>query len=54
MAQAGMDIHEARRRNALFDVNGLLVTSRDDLADFQRPFAQDRRAVSTFLEAVRP
>ena len=44
MAEAGMDIHEAGRRNALFDVNGLLVTSRDDLADFQRPFAQDRRA----------
>jgi len=53
MAKAGMDIHEARRRNALFDVNGLLVTSRDDLADFQRPFAQDRQAISTFVEAIK-
>jgi malate dehydrogenase (oxaloacetate-decarboxylating)(NADP+) len=53
MADAGMDIHEARRRNALFDVNGLLVTSRDDLADFQRPFAQDRSPISTFVEAVK-
>jgi malate dehydrogenase (oxaloacetate-decarboxylating)(NADP+) len=53
MAEAGMDIHEARRRNALFDVNGLLVTSRNDLADFQRPFAQDRAPVSTFLEAIK-
>ena len=53
MAGAGMDIHEARRRNALFDVNGLLVTSRDDVADFQRPFAQDRSPISTFLEAVK-
>src|SRR6266436_7921761 len=53
MAKAGMDIHEARRRNALFDVKGLLVTSRNDLADFQRPFAQDRPPSSTFVEAVK-
>ena len=47
MALEGMDIREARRRNALFDINGLLVTSRTDLADFQKPFAQDRAPVST-------
>src|SRR6516165_9530296 len=46
MAETGMDIHEARRRNALFDVNGLLVASRTDLADFQRPFAQEREPIS--------
>ena len=45
MALEGMDIAEARRRNALFDINGLLVTSRTDLADFQKPFAQDRAPV---------
>jgi malate dehydrogenase (oxaloacetate-decarboxylating)(NADP+) len=53
MAGAGMDIHEARRRNALFDINGLLVTSRKDLADFQKPFAQDCAPISTFVEAVK-
>jgi malate dehydrogenase (oxaloacetate-decarboxylating)(NADP+) len=53
MAEAGMDIHEARRRNALFDVNGLLVTARKDLADFQRPFAQDQSPIPTFVEAIR-
>jgi malate dehydrogenase (oxaloacetate-decarboxylating)(NADP+) len=53
MAGAGMDIDDARRRNALFDVNGLLVTSRSDLADFQRRFAQDRSPISTFVEAVK-
>jgi malate dehydrogenase (oxaloacetate-decarboxylating)(NADP+) len=53
MARAGMDINEARRRNALFDVNGLLVTSRKDIADFQRPFAQDRPPVATFIKAVK-
>jgi len=52
MAREGMDLAEARRRNALFDVNGLLVTSRSDLAEFQKPFVQDRAPVSTFVEAV--
>ena len=28
------------------------MTSRTDLADFQKPFAQDRAPVSTFVEAV--
>jgi malate dehydrogenase (oxaloacetate-decarboxylating)(NADP+) len=53
MALEGMDIREARSRNALFDINGLLVTSRTDLADFQKPFAQDRAPVSTFVDAVK-
>jgi malate dehydrogenase (oxaloacetate-decarboxylating)(NADP+) len=53
MALEGMDIREARGCNALFDINGLLVTSRTDLADFQKPFAQGRAPVSTFVEAVK-
>ena len=53
MAQEGMDIAEARRRNALFDINGLIVTSRTDVADFQKPFAQDRPPIGTFVEAVK-
>jgi malate dehydrogenase (oxaloacetate-decarboxylating)(NADP+) len=53
MAMEGMDIAEARRRNALFDINGLIVASRPDLADFQKPFAQDREKVSSFVEAVK-
>jgi malate dehydrogenase (oxaloacetate-decarboxylating)(NADP+) len=53
MALEGMDIREARGRNALFDINGLLVTSRTDLADFQKPFTQDRAPVSTFVDAVK-
>jgi malate dehydrogenase (oxaloacetate-decarboxylating)(NADP+) len=52
MGQEGMDPAAARRRNALFDINGLLVTSRTDLADFQKPFAQEHPPVSTFVEAV--
>ncbi|HTV29611.1 MAG TPA: NAD-dependent malic enzyme [Xanthobacteraceae bacterium] len=53
MALEGMDIREARRRNALFDIHGLLVSSRTDLAAFQKPFAQDRELISTFVEAVK-
>src|SRR6201998_1518070 len=53
MAMEGMDIAEARKRNALFDINGLIVNSRTDLADFQKPFAQDREPISTFVEAVK-
>jgi malate dehydrogenase (oxaloacetate-decarboxylating)(NADP+) len=57
MAQEGIDLAAARCRNALFDINGLLVTERTDLAEFQKPFAQDRAPVSTFvgaIEALRP
>jgi malate dehydrogenase (oxaloacetate-decarboxylating)(NADP+) len=53
MTMDGMDIREARSRNALFDINGLLVSSRTDLADFQKPFAQDRAPISTFVDAVK-
>jgi len=52
MAHEGLDVAAARRRTALFDVNGLLVTSRTDLAEFQKPFVQDRAPVSTFVEAI--
>jgi malate dehydrogenase (oxaloacetate-decarboxylating)(NADP+) len=52
MEQEGMDAAAARRRNALFDIKGLLVTSRTGLADFQKPFAQEHPPVSTFVEAV--
>jgi malic enzyme-like protein len=52
-ALEGMDIQEARSRNALFAINGLLVASRKDLAEFQKPFAQDRASVSTFVDAAK-
>src|ERR1700682_5930191 len=52
MAREGMDPAAARRRNALFDNHGLLVSARADLAEFQKPFAQDRAPVSSFVEAV--
>jgi malate dehydrogenase (oxaloacetate-decarboxylating)(NADP+) len=53
MTMEGMDIRDARRRNALFDINGLMVTSRTDLADFQKPFALDQAPIAGFVDAVK-
>ncbi len=53
MVHEGMDIGEARSRNALFDINGLLVKSRTDLAEFQKPFAVDHALIKTFVDAVK-
>ncbi|MGY8668732.1 NAD-dependent malic enzyme [Bradyrhizobium sp. UFLA05-109] len=53
MAMEGMDIAEARARNALFDINGLMVKSRTDLADFQKPFAIEHSPITTFVDAVK-
>jgi malate dehydrogenase (oxaloacetate-decarboxylating)(NADP+) len=53
MTREGLDISAARRRNALFDVNGLMVSSRNDLADFQKPFVQDLPPISKFVDAVK-
>ncbi len=53
MAREGVDLAAARSSNALFDINGLVVSSRADLADFQKPFAKDMTPVSTFVEAIR-
>jgi malate dehydrogenase (oxaloacetate-decarboxylating)(NADP+) len=53
MALEGMDLQQARAHNALFDINGLMVKSRTDLAEFQKPFAQDHAPIATFVDAVR-
>lgn len=53
MVLEGLSIDEARARNALFDVNGLMVKSRQDLADFQKPFAVDHAPVDAFVDAVK-
>lgn len=52
MVLEGMDIDTARKRNNLFDVNGLMVKSRTDLADFQKVFAIDHDPISSFADAV--
>jgi len=53
MVLEGLDLDSARRRSSLFDINGLMVRSRTDLADFQKVFAIDHEPVDTFVDAVR-
>jgi malate dehydrogenase (oxaloacetate-decarboxylating)(NADP+) len=53
MALEGMDIGTARRRNALFDIKGLIVGSRTELAEFRKPFALDHAPISVFADAVK-
>jgi malate dehydrogenase (oxaloacetate-decarboxylating)(NADP+) len=52
MVLEGLSIDEARSRCWLFDVNGLLVKSRNDIAGFQQPFTHDHPATGSFVEAI--
>jgi malate dehydrogenase (oxaloacetate-decarboxylating)(NADP+) len=52
MALEGLPVDRARGRNWLFDINGLMVQSRTDLADFQKPFAHAHAALGKFVDAV--
>jgi malate dehydrogenase (oxaloacetate-decarboxylating)(NADP+) len=52
MVLEGATIEEARGRNWLFDVNGLMVNSRTDVAPFQKPFAHDHAPTTSFVEAI--
>jgi malate dehydrogenase (oxaloacetate-decarboxylating)(NADP+) len=52
MELEGLPIEEARQHSWLFNTKGLVVTSRTDLRDFQKPFAHDHPAVATFVEAI--
>ena len=52
MVMEGLTLQQARGRNNLFDVDGLLTTSRKLLA-FQQPFAIEHAAATNFAEAIR-
>ncbi len=57
MVRAGVDEDEARRHAWLFDVNGLVESTRDDLNEFQRPFAHEHTPSHDFvalIEELRP
>ncbi len=46
----GISPEKARTHTWLFDVNGLLESSRNDLADFQKPYAHPHAPVKNFVE----
>ena len=52
MVMEGLTLQQGQSRNWLFDINGLMVSSRTDIADFQQPFAHDHAAVGNFAEAI--
>jgi malate dehydrogenase (oxaloacetate-decarboxylating)(NADP+) len=49
----GMTLEEARSRVHMFDVNGLLESSRTDLFDFQRPYAHPHAPTRDFVAAIK-
>jgi malate dehydrogenase (oxaloacetate-decarboxylating)(NADP+) len=53
MTLEGLSIEAARARSALFDINGLVVTSRTDLLDFQKLFALDHAEISIVVDAIK-
>jgi malate dehydrogenase (oxaloacetate-decarboxylating)(NADP+) len=52
----GLSVDEARRRLWFVDVNGLVVKSRTDLLEYNRPYAHDFRPLGFVdaIEAIRP
>lgn len=48
----GLSRQEALKHIWMFDVNGLLVNSRTDLADHQKQFSHESEFISDFAEAV--
>jgi malate dehydrogenase (oxaloacetate-decarboxylating)(NADP+) len=48
----GVPPEKARARTWLFDINGLLESTRSDLADFQKPYAHPHPPVKDFADAI--
>jgi malate dehydrogenase (oxaloacetate-decarboxylating)(NADP+) len=48
----GISAQDARARVWLFDVNGLMESSRADLADFHKPYAHRHSPTRNFAEAI--
>ncbi len=53
LREAGLSETQARERCWFFDSHGLVVTSRDDLAEHKRPYAHAHEWTDRFHEAVR-
>ena len=52
MAMEGLTLDQARSRNNLFDIKGLLTTS-SEMMDFQKAFAISHAPISDFAEAIK-
>jgi malate dehydrogenase (oxaloacetate-decarboxylating)(NADP+) len=57
MAKDGLTLKQAQDRIYLFDINGLLESTRTDLLDFQKPYAHKHAPTRDFvaaIESIRP
>jgi malate dehydrogenase (oxaloacetate-decarboxylating)(NADP+) len=57
MVEEGLTLEQAQAHVYMFDVNGLLDATRNDLVDFQKPYAQDHAPTRNFvaaIESIRP
>src|ERR1700731_3286531 len=52
MVGQGMALKEAQSQVHMFDVNGLLESSRKDLVDFQKPYAHKHAPTREFVAAI--
>ena len=52
LVRQGMTLKEAQSRVYMFDVNGLLESSRKDLFDFQLPYAHQHAPTRDFVAAI--
>ena len=52
LVQKGVPLEKARARTWLFDINGLLESTRSDLADFQKPYAHPHPPLKDFVAAI--
>src|ERR1700756_4327694 len=52
LVQQGMSLNEAQSRVYMFDINGLLESTRTDLVDFQRPYAHRHAPTRDFVAAI--
>ena len=52
LVEEGLTLEQAQSRVHMFDVNGLLETTRTDLVDFQRPYAHKHPPTQDFVAAI--
>src|SRR6516162_3145326 len=52
MVEEGLTLQQAQSKVYMFDINGLLETTRTDLVDFQKPYAHEHAPTRDFLAAV--
>ena len=52
LVQEDLSLQQAQSRVYMFDVNGLLETTRTDLVDFQKPYAHKHAPTRDFVAAI--